>query len=164
MKLANSKNTREVILFYIAIIGAIAGAIWTLFLWVNDNQPKPSLKPHLKVHSKTYTHIKSIEIANDDTGPAVIKNAKFCRNTACTNNIVDPFKIQNIKYDTFTNLNRNSTIKNDTSKILAKVSESNTNSKNTLRDFEAQKAGISVHIEYTDIEGNMYGPLNIELK
>ncbi|MNC68744.1 hypothetical protein D3C75_1193770 [compost metagenome] len=94
----------------------------------------------------------------------MIKNAKFCRNTACTNNIVDLFKIQNIKYDTFTNLNRNSTIKNDTSKILAKVSESNTNSKNTLRDFEAQKAGISVHIEYTDIEGNMYGPLNIELK
>lgn len=88
----------------------------------------------------------------------------FCRNTACTNNIVDPFKIQNIKYDTFTNLNRNSTIKNDTLKILVKVLESNTNSKNTLRDFEAQKAGISVHIEYTDIEGNMYGPLTIELK
>ncbi|MFY9961685.1 hypothetical protein [Pseudomonas sp.] len=77
MKLANSKNTREVILFYIAIIGTIAGAIWTLFLWVHDNQPKPSLKPHLKVHSKTYTHIKSIEIANDDTGPAVIKMLSF---------------------------------------------------------------------------------------
>lgn len=164
MNWVNDKNKREVILFYIAIIGAVLGAMWTLLIWWEEKQPDPALRPHLNVHSKIYTNLKSIEIKNSGMGTAVITDAKFCRDQTCTNNIVELFSIPNAQWDTFVNLNKNSTIKNNSKKTLVQLSESERNNTKTLQDFQNQKNGITIDISYTDIEGNAYGPLTTRLK
>lgn len=164
MKWAQDKNKREIALFYIAIIGAILGSLWTLFLWWEEKQPDPTLRPHLKVHSKIYTNHKTIEIKNTGMGAAIVKSATFCRQSKCTDNVVELFNIPNVQWDTFINLSKNSTITSNSNITLLQLSESSINDKTYLREFQNQKSGITVNIEYADIEGNEYGPLNTSLK
>jgi len=164
MKWIGNKNKREIVLFCIAVIGAVIGSAWTLFLWLENKQPDPKLRPYLKVHSKIYTNLKSIELTNSGMGTAVIKDATFCRNLICTNNIVELFNIPNAQWDTFVNLSKNSIVRNDSKKILIQLSESNINNEISLREFQNQKRGIIIKIDYTDIEGNAYDPLKTQLK
>lgn len=125
---------------------------------------KMSVKPWLSIKSQRYEDLKSIQLVNHGIGPAIIKKAEFWRNNGQKpiNNIVDLFDLK-ICWNTFVNVVQNHAIPAGERIILVQISLDHLRSQSytqeqavqLLRDWQNQKTGINVRVEYEDIYGNL---------
>lgn len=124
---------------------------------------RASVKPLLSIKSQTYKDLKSIQLFNYGLGPAIIKKAEFRRGTEGppTNKIVELFALD-IVWESFVNVVPDRAVPADGEIILIKQSLSHLQSQgytqeealSLLRQWQQQKMGIVVRIEYEDIFGN----------
>ena len=123
-----------------------------------------NVKPLLSVSSQTYADLKSVRLINRGIGSAVITKVEFSRGQQRTTDLVDLFQINGeFSWETFRRLPKsrffvapNETI--DLVKLSAPhlhgqgVSEQETIS--ILAQWQQQKSGIHVRLEYGDVLGN----------
>jgi hypothetical protein len=123
-----------------------------------------NVKPLLTVSSQTYEDLKSVRLTNRGIGSAVITKVEFSRGQQRTTDLVDLFQINGeFRWETFRRLPKsrffvapNETI--DLVKLSARhlheqgVSEQNAGS--ILVQWQQQKSGIHVLLEYEDVLGN----------
>ena len=124
---------------------------------------RASVKPLLSIQSQTYTNLKSIRLFNYGVGPAIIKKAEFRRDSKgpTTNRIVELFTLD-IVWESFVNVVPNRAIPAEGNIVLIKQSLSHLQSQGytqetalaLLNQWQQQKKGIMVRIEYEDIYGN----------
>lgn len=121
-----------------------------------------SVKPLLSIKSQKYIDLKSIRIENYGVGPAVIRKAEFRRGPegTPTNNIVDLFALD-IVWESFVNAPPNRAIpaqgeivliKESLAHLLGQGYDENA-ARSILNQWQEQKTGILVRIEYEDIYG-----------
>ncbi|SRR6266403_2258865 len=123
-----------------------------------------NVKPLLTVSSQTYADLKSVRLTNRGIGSAVITKVEFSRGQRRTTDLVDLFQIkEEFSWETFRRLPKsrffvapNETI--DLVKLSARhlhdqgVSEQRAAS--ILEQWQQQKSGIHVLLEYEDVLGN----------
>lgn len=124
---------------------------------------RASVKPLLSIRSQAYTDLKSILLINYGIGPAIIKKAEFRRGPEGqpTNKIVELFDLK-IVWESFVNVVPNRAIPSEGEIVLIKQSLSHLQSQgytegeaqSLLHQWQQQKTGIVVRIEYEDIFGN----------
>jgi hypothetical protein len=138
-----------------------------------------SVKPFLMIQSQTYEDLKSIRLTNNGLGPAIIKSAQFVkRDQPTTDKIVDLFdhlrkaEPQWRLWERVVNLPSNRAIRAQDDVLLIKQSlehlekqgiEARTGRK-LLNDWQKEKTGIEVYIQYEDIFGREMKPLKDTLK
>lgn len=133
-----------------------------------DAHARTSVKPLLSIKSQTYVDLKSIRILNYGVGPAVIRKAEFRRGPegVPTNEIVRLFN-QGIVWESFVNVLPNRAIPAEGEILLIKGSLTHLLGQGhdektalaILKQWQSQKSGILVRIEYEDIYGNPMTPL-----
>jgi len=129
---------------------------------------RASVKPLLSIKSQKYIDLKSIRIVNYGVGPAVIRKAEFRRSREGepTNKIVELFNLD-ITWESFINVPPNRAIPGQGEILLVKESLTHLLGQGyddktalaILAQWQQQKAGILVHIEYEDIYGNLMATL-----
>lgn len=134
------------------------------------------VKPLLWIHSQVYEDLKSVRLLNQGLGPAIVKRAEFKRGDRSTNNIVELFGLKIVRPDqseqrplwkTFINLPARRAIPAQSEVVLVKQSLEHLvgqgideqTAPELLREWQAQRSGIRVRIEYKDIFGNDMDPL-----
>lgn len=131
-----------------------------------------NVKPLLRVHGEKYTNLKSIQISNYGSGPAVISSASFCRlKKECTNNIVELFDLPVI-WDDYYNMPAKMAIPPQGNVVLVKLSLENLKNNNIqedkalkiLKEWQKQKSEITVRVIYKDILGNIQPEMSFRLK
>ncbi len=159
MNWVKDENNRKIVGFICAGIAAIIAGGWTLFKFFYD-PINPEVKPHLKVYSQKYVDKKLIAIKNTGFGPAVITSSEFCRGNICTGNLVELFDLD-VTWEFYANLTKGASIKNSEMHVLMKLvlNESQGKTSEALKEWQKQKTGIKVKINYEDMVGNKYGPL-----
>jgi hypothetical protein len=133
-----------------------------------------SVKPLLWVQSQVYLDVKSIRLRNHGLGPAVIKSARFEKEGhQPTNNIVNLFEQPStVAWVTYANLPKGRVVAAQSDISLVKQTLEHLrdqgieerNALTLLHQFQDEKKGIKVHIEYYDIFGNEMEPLEDTLK
>lgn len=169
---------KEIIASICSAIIAFAALIFSIVSFKRqqdraDAYARAGVKPLLSIKSQKFGHLKSIRIVNYGVGPAVIKMAEFRRGPegVPTNEIVDLFNL-NIVWESFVNVPPNRAIPAEGEILLIKESLAHLlglghNEKTALtilNQWQSQKTGIHVRIEYEDIYGNPMTPLEEILK
>lgn len=134
-----------------------------------DKYAQASVKPLLSIKSQGYTDLKSIRLMNYGVGPAIIRKAEFRRDPLekPTNRLVNLFRLDNIVWESFVNLPEKRAIPAGEDITLVKQSLQHLIAQGfdeaeglrLLEDWQIQKKGILVRIEYEDIYGNEMKPL-----
>jgi len=160
--------TAEVVISIASLIVAFAALIFSITSFNRQQDraevhARASVKPLLSVRSQTYTDLKSIRLFNYGVGPAIIKKAEFRRGPEGppTNSIVKLFALD-IVWESFVNVVPNRAIPVEGEIVLIKQSLSHLQSQGYTQDaalsllhqWQQQKTGIVVRIEYEDIYGN----------
>lgn len=137
-----------------------------------DKHAKAAVKPLLSIKSQNLLDLKSIRLINYGLGPAVIRKAEFYRtpDSKSTNRIVDLFNLK-IIWELFVNVpdKRSIPANGEITLVIQSIEHligqgiSKDDGLSILKDWERQKTGILVHIEYSDIYGNEMEPLDDEL-
>lgn len=135
-----------------------------------DRYQLASVRPILKVRTQKYINQKSILIINSGVGPAIIKKALFTRGEHSSNNVVELFDL-NVVWDTYMNLPDDTALQQQENielvKLTAVALEKGGKSKDValqiLAQWQEQKEGIHMYIEYEDIYGNAQDPINTTL-
>lgn len=124
---------------------------------------RASVKPLLAIRSQKCVDLKSIRLVNYGVGPAIIKKAAFRRGPegTPTNDIVGLFNLA-IKWESFVNVVPNRAIPVGGEMVLIKQSLTHLRSqgfnedaaRSLLQEWQQQKTGIVMCIEYEDLYGN----------
>jgi hypothetical protein len=123
-----------------------------------------NIKPLLTISSEIYEHSKSVRLINRGIGTAVITKVEFSRGEQKTTDLSELFRINGkFKWETFRRLpptkvfvSPNETI--DLVRLSAQhldaqgISEQETRS--ILSQWQRQKSGIQILLEYEDVLGN----------
>lgn len=125
-----------------------------------------SVRPILRIKTLKYINKKAIILKNSGIGPAIIKYAIFKKNGYSTNEIVKLFDLK-INWETFLNLPNGTSINPqeemtlilETKEHLMFQGYSDNEAINLLEEWQKQKSGININIEYEDIYGNSQEPL-----
>lgn len=123
-----------------------------------------NVKPLLAVSSQTYADLKSVRLTNRGIGSAIITKVEFSRGQQRTTDLVDLFQINErpFLWETFRRLpNRYFVAPSDTI-YLVKLSAphlrqqglSEQEAGSILAQWQQQKSGIHVLLEYEDVLGN----------
>jgi hypothetical protein len=165
---------KEIIASICSVIIAFAALIFSIVSFKRqqdraDTYARASVKPLLSIKSQIYDDLKSIRIVNYGVGPAVIGKAEFRRGSegVPTNKIVDLFNL-NIVWESFVNVLPNRAIPAEGEILLIKASLAHLRGQGhdektalaILDQWQRQKTGIFVRIEYEDIYGNPMIPLD----
>lgn len=161
--------TAETAISIASLIVALAALTFSIFSFKRQQDraevhARASVKPLLSIKSQTYTDLKSIRLFNYGVGPAIIIKAEFRRGREGppTNNIVKLFSLD-IVWESFVNVVSNRAIPAEGEIVLIKQSLSHLQSSqgytreaalSLLQQWQQQKTGILVRIEYEDIYGN----------
>ena len=150
---------------------ALAALLFSIIsFWKQQQRAKlhatASVKPILSIRSLKYLNLKAIELVNNGIGPAIIRKAIFSKDNISTNKIVELFDLD-IIWETFLNIPAESIIPPQRQKVLIKQSARHLEKQNykpddalsLLEEWQKQKSGIQVYIEYEDIYGNQMKPL-----
>ncbi len=133
-----------------------------------DELQKASVKPMLTIKSLIYINKKSIEILNSGVGPAIIKDIRFYKNDKSYSNIVELFELGKITWDSFSYIPTGKVLNNSSKIVLVELSQENLMKSNKIKNKEAlkilaewqnQKSGITITIDYEDILGNKMNQL-----
>lgn len=136
-----------------------------------ERHAKASVKPILKIRTQKYDDQKAIKLINAGIGPAIISKAEFSKGDKKTNNIVELFNLD-IVWESFINVPDGTAIQANeeldlvfqTAKHLERNNHTPHQAENIMRQWEQQKSGIQILIEYEDIFLNQQDPLCLELK
>jgi hypothetical protein len=138
-----------------------------------------NVKPFLLIQSQTYQNLKSIRITNNGLGPAIIKLAEFRKPGGTpTDKIVELFDhLRKTEprwrmWERFVNVSQNSAIPVQGDLLLIKQSLEHLQKQGVeeavglklLSEWQKEKKGIEVYIEYEDIFGRKMEPLIDTLK
>lgn len=133
-----------------------------------------SVKPFLLIRSQAYEDLKSIRLTNYGLGPAIIKSALFEKpGSPPTNRIVDLFdhlrkaEPRWRRWERFVNLPPDRAIPAEGEVLLIRQSLEHLRNQGIeeeaglrlLSDWQREKKGIEVYIEYEDIFGREMKPL-----
>jgi len=133
-----------------------------------------NVKPLLLVQSEVYENVKSINLANRGVGVAVITKIEFSRGGGPVNNIVDLFEFKsNFAWDTFQEFSVTQTYLSPGKQIsLVRLTEKGlttqgfdaTQIRRILNDWQIQKSGIKICVEYQDVLGNQQNDYVVTLE
>jgi hypothetical protein len=133
-----------------------------------------SVKPFLSIRSQTYEDLKSIRLTNNGLGPAIIRSAQFEKpGRPPTNRIVDLFDhLREAEprwraWERFVNLPPNRAIPAQGEVLLIQQSLEHLRKQGVeeraglrlLSDWQEEKKGIEIYIEYEDIFERKMKPL-----
>ena len=160
--------TTEIIVSAASLIVAFGALLFSIVSFNRQQKraeahAKASVKPILSIRSQSYIDLKSIRLINNGIGPAIVKKAEFRRNPEDDpkTSIVELFNLP-IIWETFVNMTPNRAISAEGEVVLIKISLRHLKSQDIaqdealslLREWQRQKTGINVRIEYEDIYGN----------
>jgi hypothetical protein len=136
-----------------------------------------SVRPILRINSQNYVHLKSLSLHNHGLGPAIVKVARFDKaGRSSTSNIVDLFQPLlasashihgQLLWETYQNVWSGLVLPAQNGIVLIRESAdhlinqglSQLDAEDFLRQWQDERRGIRVHIEYADIYGNEMEPL-----
>ena len=176
-----------------APVASVGVAILAIFLscWVEKRNRKRFNKqlkqaekiavanatPLLVIRSQVYEHKKGITLTNRGVGTAVITSMKFSRDGqdgVTTSNLVELFNLsEKFQWNTFLRFtgDRHYLAAGETFQLvkltesaLVKQGLSQEDARNLLQQWQTQKSGIQVCIEYQDVFGNAKEPCKDTLK
>jgi hypothetical protein len=137
-----------------------------------------SVRPILRINAQNYVDLKSLQLCNHGLGPAILQNARFDKDGACsTSNVVELFRHlfeaaapsrDQLLWETFQNVWPGLVLPAQARIALIKESVehltgqgmSRPDALELLQRWQDEKRGIGVHIEYADIYGNEMEPLD----
>jgi len=124
---------------------------------------RAAVRPILSMKSQRYIDLKSIQLLNNGIGPAIIRKAEFWRDASDkpSNQLVSLFSL-NIVWESFVNIPKGRAIPAQDKVVLVKESLAHLQGQGfsqeqgieILANWQRQKSGIRVRIEYEDIFGN----------
>jgi hypothetical protein len=137
-----------------------------------ERDARAKVKPLLWIQSQTYVDLKSIRLMNYGIGPAVIRKATFSKGDEFSDRVVDLFDLPIRRWEMFIPLKDGRAIPAQSEMTLVRQSLAHLvgegypkdEALKILRDWQDQKKGISVRIEYEDILGNSMPPIVDVLK
>jgi hypothetical protein len=141
---------------------------------------RASVKPLLWIHPQRYVDRKALFLRNYGLGPAIIRDAKFMRDSQLsTNRIVDLFNLRHpdeparsIVWETFASVQPGRAIPAQGEITLIRQSLGHLLAQNIerseglrmLASWQEQRRGIRVLIHYDDILGNEMKPLDFTFR
>jgi|GEM_PF-2718461 len=138
-----------------------------------ERHARASVKPLLQIKTQGYIDLKSIKIVNRGIGPAVIISAAFSRGDGgdATSRIVELFNLD-IIWESYMNIPEGRAVPAEEEMVLVVQSARHLiangmkeeSAIEILKEWQRQKSGIRVHVEYSDIYGNEMEPLAQTLK
>jgi hypothetical protein len=170
--------TPEIFMNISSVVIALAALIFSIVSFNRqqaraEHHASASVKPLLSIKSQNYVNLKSIRIINYGVGTAIIRKAEFRRSSEGipTNKIVDLFTLD-ILWESFVNIPPNRAIPSQGEILLVKESllhlreqgYDESQALSILEQWQQQKTGIQVHIEYEDIYGTPMPILEQSLK
>ncbi|MBP6986625.1 MAG: hypothetical protein KBB83_08605 [Alphaproteobacteria bacterium] len=124
---------------------------------------RAAVRPILSIKSQRYIDLKSIQLLNNGIGPAIIRKAEFWRDESdkLSNQLVSLFSLD-IVWESFVNIPKGRAIPAQDKVVLVKESLTHLQGQGysqeqglgILENWQRQKSGIRVRIEYEDIFGN----------
>lgn len=128
-------------------------------------------RPILGIKTQRFMNRKAIILRNNGIGPAIIQRAEFSKSGVATDNIVELLNVD-IVWEDFVNVPRRVALPPQAETTLVLATErhlltqgfSEQEAMAKLREFDSEKSGIHVEIEYEDIFGNKQDPLVLDLK
>ena len=122
-----------------------------------------NVRPFFWMRLETYVDLKSIILRNDGMGPAVISNAIFTKDSKSTSHIVELFNLNIPYWETFVNISPGRVVPPQGEIVLVRQSLQHlqdqgiedTKGLAILEEWQAQRSGIHVRIEFADIYGNI---------
>jgi hypothetical protein len=131
-----------------------------------------NVRPYLDVGSRYFVDLKTISIANQGVGPAIIRRAIFTKCGTSTHRIVELFDLPgDFLWEFFAALQPGRAIRAQEEFVLVKQSLGHLESQGIpseqglqlLREFDQQQCGIQVRVEFEDILGNVMDVYECEL-
>ena len=121
-----------------------------------------NVRPFFWTKLQTYEDLKSIILRNDGVGPAVITRATFSRGEKSTSRIVDLFDLDIPYWETFTSVSPGRVVPPEGEVVLLKQSLQHLRGQGIdeavglarLAEWQAQRSGIHISIEFEDLYGN----------
>ncbi len=129
---------------------------------------RANVRPLVTIYSQAYTDLKSVKLVNRGIGTAVINAIEFSKNGRSTRNLVELFEIdREFSWQDFRRYPEGLVYLPPGETVdLVKISETHLinqnisphNVEDILKQWQAQKTGIEVRIEYEDVLGNPQDP------
>lgn len=165
-------NITSILVVFVAF-AALAFSVYSFYRQQDraERHAIANVKPLLSIKSLIYDDHKAIKLMNYGLGPASIKQAIFSKDGKSEARIVDLFCLPIKKRERFQNLSSNQAIPAQAEIVLVEQtlghlldhSYSKTDGLNLLSQWQHQKSGIDIYIEYQDIFGNTIPPLRDKL-
>jgi hypothetical protein len=132
----------------------------------SEKNARANVRPFFWTKLQTYQDLKSIILRNDGVGPAVVTTATFTKNGRSTNRLVELFDVPIPVWEMFTAVSPGRVVPPQGEIVLVKQSLNHllgqgidaSQGRDILKDWQSQRRGIEIRVEFEDIYGNAIQP------